>query len=471
MTVNIKSIKVFLILVFGCFIFKGCVSSQFEKTGGVEFKFLKSDYRPRNGKLTEVEMQMARVAWKYFENNYQETTGMVNAVDKYPSTTMWDIASYMAGLVSAYELGIIEKTIFDKRMVALLKTFNELSFFRGELPNKVYNSKTGEKVNYTNKPGEIGFSALDLGRLLIWLKIIKERYPQYGGSIDKFVLRWNVCNVLDDEGTLFGSAIDKEKKVKYLQEGRLGYEEYAAKGFRLWGFKTDKASRPEPFNYINIYGIDIPYDSRDPRKLGAHNYVVTESYALDGLEFGFDMPEDKTSGPYEYTDKVTAEFAQRIYMVQEKRFRETGIMTARTEHQLDGAPYFVYDAVFTDGYAWNTITEDGKYVPEFSAVALKGAIGLWALWETEYTDILFNYVANLYDPEKGFYEGIYENGKGLIKTFTSNNNGIILSTLLFKVQGKLLKFGQVESLWDKTIKDEFSSDGGCIKKRLAIKGN
>lgn len=51
-----------------------------------------SDYAPRSGKLTAQEMTMARNAWQYFVANYQPTTGLVNAVNKYPSTTMWDSA-------------------------------------------------------------------------------------------------------------------------------------------------------------------------------------------------------------------------------------------------------------------------------------------------------------------------------------------------------------------------------------------
>jgi hypothetical protein len=93
---------------------------------------------------------------------------------------------------------------------------------------------------------------------------------------------------------------------------------------------------------------------------------------------------------------------------------------------------------------------------------LKGAFGLWALWDTEYTDILFDAVSGLYDPEKGFYEGRYERSGGLINTFTSNNNGIILETLLYKVQGKLLKFSGKPSLWDKKISDEFIGNGKCF---------
>lgn len=415
----------------------------------------------RNGALTEEEMVLARIAWKYFENNYQPSTGMVNAVDGYPSTTMWDTASYLGGLVSALELGLVDKAEFDRRICTLMTTLNKLDFFRGELPNKAYNTKTGEKVNYANQPGEIGFSALDLGRLLIWLKIIKERYPEHANAIDSSVLRWDFCHVLDTCGTMYGAVLDGDKQVVYVQEGRLGYEEYAAKGFNLWGFKTDRASLPEPYSVIPILGVDVPYDSRDPRKLSAHNYVVSESYVLDGIELNWDRADDRDSDDLTHSDRLTVEFAQRIYKVQEARFRKKGILTARTEHQLDGPPYFVYDTIYTDGYAWNTITEDGKYVPQFAAVSLKGAFGLWVLWDTGYTDLLYQAIRGLHDQEKGFYEGRYENSGGLIKTFTSNNNGIILETLLYKAQGKLLRFGDQPSQWDKILADDFSGEDKC----------
>lgn len=412
-------------------------------------------YPTRRGELTEREMEMARIAWKYFENNIQESTGLVNAVNDYPSTTLWDTASYLGGLVAAYELGIVNREEFSRRMVKILKTFNSLDFFRGELPNKVYHTQTAEKVNYSNQPGEIGYSALDLGRLLIWLEIIKNRYPEFSNAIDNFILRWNFCNVVDERGLMYGAIVGPDQETVYVQEGRLGYEEYAAKGFQLWDLNTDLASRPEPFNVMATYGVEIPYDSRDPRILDAHNYVVTESYVLDAIEFNWDLVGDYSSNDNTHTDTVTARFGDLIYEAQVARYRATGILTARTEHQLDGPPYFVYDTIYTDGYAWNTITEDGRHVPEFAAVALKGALGMWAVWKTPYTDLLFDAIADLYDPQKGFYEGLYENGNGVIETFTANNNGIMLAALLYKQQGKLLTPSDNVSLWDQTMTDDF----------------
>lgn len=108
--------------------------------------------KARQGNLTEQEMDMARIAWKYFENNYQESTGLVNAVNNYPSVTWWDAASYMAGMVSAYELGIIDKEEFNRRLVRILTTLNTLDLFQNELPNKAYNTQTAAKVDYANQP-------------------------------------------------------------------------------------------------------------------------------------------------------------------------------------------------------------------------------------------------------------------------------------------------------------------------------
>lgn len=424
-------------------------------------------YDQRSGALTDAEMKMARVAWKYFENNLNRESGLVNAVDGYPSTTMWDTASYLAAIVAATELGVIDRKQSHDRLAAVIATFNRMQFFRDELPNKAYHAKTVEKVDYANKPGEIGFSAIDLGRLLIWLKIIKERYPEHAEGIDRFVLRWNFDHVVDQTGTLYGALLDKEKKLQYVQEGRLGYEEYAAKGFELWGIGTELASKPEPYETVTTHGVSIPFDSRDSRKTSQHNYVVSESYVLDGVEFNWDLALDRDTNDRRHSLGWMENFAHRVYQAQENRYRDTGIVTARSEHQLDQDPYFVYDTVFTDGFTWNTITDTGKHVPQFAAISLKAALGMWVLWKSDYTDLLFKTIAETYDPAKGYYEAILENGKGPIKAFTANNNGIMLESLLYKAQGKLLKWGKgAPGLWEKAINEPY---GDKAKTRFSFR--
>ena len=413
-------------------------------------------YRPRRGFLNERELRAAKVAWTYFEQFTQENTGLANSVGNYPSTTLWDTASYVAGAVAAYELCLIEKPEFDRRMTRLFTTIKGLELFRGEMPNKVYHTKSGMKVDYTNKAGEIGFSALDIGRMLVWMRIVKNRYPHLGNTIDSVLLKWDFKNIISEEGLLFGAYVDKETgETVYAQEGRLGYEEYSAKGFALWGFEPVLAHRAEPFLTASIFGIQVPYDGRDPRIFHSQNYVVTESYLQDGLELGFDLPHDDSSPDWISSDGWRAEFADRVYEVQENRWRRTGFMTARSEHNVKGPPYFTYDTIFSDGYPWNTVTPRGDYVPDHAAVAAKAALGLWALWDTEYTDVLYEAIIELYDPEKGMFEGLYERGQGRVEIFTANNNGIILTSLLHKVQGKILTgyHGDTE-VWYTAFRDQ-----------------
>ncbi len=157
-------------------------------------------------------------------------------------------------------------------------------------------------------------------------------------------------------------------------------------------------------------------------------------------------------------------------------------MTARSEHNVKGKPYFVYDTIFSGGYAWNTVTPRGEYSPNFSAIATKAAFGLWALWETEYTDKLIDAVINLYDPENDMYEGLYEKGQGPIEIFTANNNGILLAALLHKAQGRILtKPAGGAEIWytayrdrtirkDRNLPDPPTSENRLVTIRLPTNG-
>lgn len=390
----------------------------------------------RFGPLTADERAIAAAAWRYIVNNTQPQTGLVNAVDDYPSTTMWDTASAMAGIVSAQRIGLIDPEAAIARLKPMLETLRDISLFRDLCPNKAYNTVTAEPVNYANAPGEIGCSALDVGRLLIWLRIVTQQYPSLAPAVTAVADHLNVGAMVSD-GVLSGAAIDADGKTVMLQEGRLGYEEYAARGFSMWGFDTSVAARAEPYGLVTLYGVTIHYDARDPRLLGAHNYVVAEGAILDGVEFGWNDPADTTTDPFAHKIGWRARMADQIYRAQEARHARTGILTARTEHQLSGPPYFVYDTLYSDGQPWATITDTGQSVPAAAALASKAAVGLWALWNTPYTDRLLAAVKALVATDRGVAEGLLEQGGLPIATYTVNTNGIILESLAYKQVGKL----------------------------------
>lgn len=149
--------------------------------------------------------------------------------------------------------------------------------------------------------------------------------------------------------------------------------------------------------------------------------------------------------------------------MQEKRFDETGILTARSEHQVESTPYFVYDAIFADGYAWNTLDPAQGAQPDRAAVSTKAAVAMWALWDTDYTRLLFDYVASQGEPGKGMDEGVYENGSGVIPLQTANNNGIVLAALLYKVQGPILRYDNaLPQIWDHAFSDRGQRRARCL---------
>ena len=381
--------------------------------------------------LSEREFVWANVAWQYFENNYQENTGLVNSVDGYPSTTMWDTASYLMGLIAAEKLNVISNEKFAIRMEKALQTLARLKLVNGVLPNKAYNTKTLEMVDYENAPqvNGIGWSAIDIGRVLVPMNILVWQYPQFNQQVNDVLTHWDI-NAMLKQGYLYGARpSSRNGELELVQEGRIGYEEYAAKSLALMGRDVFNAMKYIDYlNMINIDGIDIPTDRRDPAEYHAHNYVVSESYILDGIEFG--------------ADSVSKVFSHRVFKAQEQRYLRTGIVTAVSEDNIDEAPYFVYNTVFSDGKKWNTISDDGTDQSHLKTLSTKAAFGWYALYDTPYSDILIEEVSNLYAQDKGWYSGRYESDGRTNKAITANTNGIVLESLAYIENGPLMVVGK-----------------------------
>jgi hypothetical protein len=285
-------------------------------------------------------------------------------------------------------------------------------------------------VDYKNNPSPegIGVSALDLGRIASWLNILSCLHPKYQKMSEAVILRWKYCRLIRD-GQMYGLARDRTtKEVKVVQEGRLGYEQYSGKIFRMLGFDQHVSAtyKNEFATATQIYDIPISYDVRDPRILGAYNYVVTESYALDAMENGLDAE--------------LAPLFNNVYDVQKRRWEETGQVTAVSEDNIDRPPYFVYNTIFVAGTPWYAITDTGKDSNHLKTVSVKAALALTMFRPDDpYSQVLYDFVRSAYDPEKGWYSGIYERGLGYNTAITANTNGIILSMMLQKRHGALNK--------------------------------
>lgn len=408
----------------------------------------------RRGALEPAELEWGRTAWRYFANNTEPGTGLVNGADGYRVVTMWQVGDYVAALVAARGLDLIDQRDFDLRVSALLNFLNTMPLFADRLPNKAYSTSSGEMVDYDNRPGGSGWSAVDLGRLLVWLQTLAARYPQHAEYVDRAVLRWSFCDVIDRCGTLYGG-VQAGDRVEIYQEGRLGYEQYAARGFQAWGFDTRVAADPQPAVEVEILDVPLLVDTRDRRISGVLAPLVTLPFVLDGLEF--DWARDPAG-----VDTGARARADAVYAVQARRYEREGTITARTDHQLNHPPYMVYDAIYVDGYPWNTVTADGTRVPEYALVSLRAAIGMWALWPSAYTDTLFAAVGSLYDPQRGWFEGRGERTGAVEETVTATTNAVVLEAVLHKADGTLFRAPGRDGYAADRLRDEFTRPGHCF---------
>lgn len=380
------------------------------------------------GASSPQDMAHAQIAWQYFVNNTDPETGLVNSTDNYPSTTMWETGSYFVATMSANRLGLIDEAEAVVRIELVLETLIEMRLFDDALPNKAYNVRTGALVNYANEPVErgLGWSALDIARMVAALGHVNANYPALAAKTAQVIDRWDLAQMVED-GQLIGGNI-ADGKVRRDQEGRVGYEQYAAKAMMLFGFDTYRAYDAQSHLMVrDVEGHPIPVDTRLHRNI-TPAFTVSEPYLFDGLEFGFDAR--------------SARFATSIYAAQEARYRNTGILTAVSESHIDVAPYFIYSSVWGGGADWAVMSFGGDRLDSKRTITTKVAFAWDALFGTDYTRELVAAIAPLGDPARGWPEGIYEADGSTNSSVTVNTNAVVLAALAFRAHGPLIRAGQ-----------------------------
>ena len=383
----------------------------------------------QHGPLDAREKAWAKTAWRYFEVNRHPETGLVGTVDRHPTASMWQAGDVISALIAARELDLVTSKVFDERVSQLLQFLNTMPLAFGVAPNRAYHVTTGKAVDYAGKPEIMGWSAIETGRLLVWLKILRERHPRYAEYIDRIVGRLRLPQLVDGCGTLYAGT-RAQGKMERFPEGRLGYLQYAAYGFDLWGVPVARSLRLVPVEVTRVLGIDLPHDARDPRATGVLAPVVTLPWTLLGLELDWGRTASRPSDP------ELISVAERVHRIQKARFEIEGALTARTDHPLSRSPWFVHDSIFASGYPWNVLTDAGEHRPELALVATRAAFGMWALWRGRFTDALVSNLEHAWG-DRGFFEGRYERTGGYETAISSSTNAVVMEALLFKVQGAL----------------------------------
>ncbi|KLV08848.1 hypothetical protein ABT56_01100 [Photobacterium aquae] len=362
--------------------------------------------------LNRNEMLLAKKAFYYFERNWQETTGLVDSVQGYPHTTMWDIASVLAATISAEGLGIIALDQSHQRIELLLETLATLPLYDNRLPNREYNTRTAQPSGrYSTSPSKgNGWSALDIGRLLLWLDITRRYHPEHQKKIEHIKKRWALDASIKDTN-LYGE-LKTGSTVKYRQEGRLGYLQYAATGFKLSGFDVSNAFDKGDTLTVNVDGIDLLADNRNLP------YFTSDPYVLYAIEIG------QNNAWWDQLDP--------LFTLQKQKSNKEQSLWIFAEDALNRAPWFSYNNIFIYGKSWLSTAPGGKTIENPQIFSNKVGFGFSVLFPDDpFSQILSEAVISHSLAHRSIPTGIYQNG-GPNTAYNINTNSLILAALWYK---------------------------------------
>ena len=353
--------------------------------------------------------EAARVAWNYLQRHTQPATGFM--VGAYPFATIWDVGSMVAALYSAHALHLVDDHDYRSRMLALLATLQRLTLYENHSFNKAYEAHTGAATT------PHGVSVIDLGRLLVWLKIVGVD-PAFAPQVDAVVRRTDFTRLVHG-GYLWGETETKSGDKQEYQEGTLGYEQYAAQGFALWGHHAERALNLDQNALpITVNGQALVADYR------RFDRLTPEPFLLWGLELGL--------------SSEAAGLARRMLYAQEARYRQTGRLTVVGEDAIDQPPYwFYYYCVYANGQDFAIDTQSRfAFVDSPRWVSAKAAFAFHALMPTPYTDLAMQAVTKGARSASGAWaSGMFEDTNASTRSDSLNTAAVILTAALYDRHG------------------------------------
>lgn len=358
--------------------------------------------------------QGAAAAWQQFNRLWQASSGLANATPGYTKLTSWDIGSVLAALFSARQLGLLPEAEYQRRLGRTLATLERMPLYRGAAFHKMYNSRDGKMASRGGGPTTRGYgwSATDLGRLLVWLRIIAENEPAQRARAQRIAARMKYDQIVSG-GYLHGEELTRQGKTRRFQEGRAGYEQYAARGFGLWGHPVDAAldlsrhTRP-----VNVLGVPLLADVRGLDR------IVSEPFVLMGLELGW-------SEPY-------GTLARNVLAAQEARYRQTGIVTMASEDAVALPPYyFYYYCIYCNGKPFVIdVADPGKTLDKPRWVSTKTAFAWHALVGSAYTALAVQTVLKG-TGRGGLASGVYEKSTRSTGSHDINTAAVVLEAAAY----------------------------------------
>ncbi|WP_028111403.1 DUF3131 domain-containing protein [Ferrimonas kyonanensis] len=359
--------------------------------------------QPRFARLLPIHRQMAQSAWRYFSSQYQADTGMINSVYGYKETTLWDVGSALAGTVAAAELGLITPSQFQQRLSTLLTTLATMPLYDDLLPARSYRTDSGQPAHDSDRHGN-GWSVLDIARTLTWLAIIDRRHPQFRSQITAITQRWQLSHLVH-QGELIGARYHQGRERRY-QEGRYGYEQYAAAGLAQWQLETHTAFDYSRLPTGQLMGIRLPLDRRNLP------FLTSDPFYLAQLELGQLRQE-----------------GQQILEIHRRQWQQQQRLWCFGEDASNHPPWFLYNNLSFADQPWHSTDYRGQATDTVQVLSAKCALSWAVLSDDDFGTELWHQARALYRPT-GWLTGRYQDGT-VNSSSNLNTHAVVLTALLY----------------------------------------
>ncbi len=372
----------------------------------------------------QLYLDAARTSWNFVNRITEPSTGFARAHAAYSYVTLWDIAGVIAANHVAHELGFINDSAYDSHISRILVTLSTVDLFENTALNRIYDATTGRMVDNASTISTVGagWSSVDIGRLLIWLRILALEQPKYAPLVTQIVRRLDMSKLLSG-GFLQGVDVDpKTGERKTFLETEIGYQQYALNGFAMWGVRVNPSGLDVRNNVsvVNVLGVRLLTDSR------GNDRVMSEPYIMLGLETGYRSPD-------------LSRQAAQVLAAQAARYKRTSLVTGVTEDALPDPPwYFYYYSVWHNGKAF--VVEgpgENKQVDQPRWVSSKAAFGWNAVMPNAYTQLLLRTVQPAGTPS-GWGAGVYEGTLKPTGVPSLNTAALIMESALYKIRGRTI---------------------------------
>lgn len=343
-----------------------------------DFEYSYNEGYENSGKLVKTDMRSAIIAWHYFENNQDSATGIFYSYENEPVVKMDDIPLYMLAVNSAAKLEIINDRKKKEMHGRILEFLDRLSLNNNGFFASEYGVSGDTILNSSNMNV---FTAIELGAVLEPLIFINSGFSDKVYSIFR---KLNLPDLLTIRKVDLNNSIDTKIYNEYISVLQL------------------------PAKYLA--GSEVVNQGKE-----IINYEKLFRFYLLNLNSG-------------NLDKFIDEYSN----LEEGFYAKDSIMPVFGELKLGRKERLFY---VTEGEEHISLESKSGAVVNDNMITVRGAF-IRDLFDINKKSVkLQKQVHELFDPERGWYEGVLLTSGDVITFITAETNATVLNSICLQAYG------------------------------------